>query len=611
MFVIPVGSDATLSHRPLATIVIVSVFAVITAAVWIAHPAAILDGIPGLLAAQSEQRGEAAWRHEDEHAEAVAAEVEKLGHPTAASLADTLGLNDKSQPRGEDERALAVKTLTEARDKGWIDAAAFTDMSARLAAAPVLSKEDALAHSFGLDDAEHPFMNADDLKLTREQISQALSNGAIDGAQAKALLERLGKIRIVEDAYPGLYGRIEGHAKRPLSGEEVEQIGNGIDYAAHEGRLLATEATELHAKLAASNTVSSAVAERAVDDADDIPWYLAPVGVWSNPLRWLLSLCVHPRWSDALAGIGFTWSFCLVVEGLVGTRRFLILFGGAAALSCLWTQFTGIFAPAILVHAGSSELRACLAGMLVMWVPTNAINYVRWLFVPIGEFDIAIWKIIAFSTVIGLIGGAFSGFPLPVALAGQLIFPVAGMAAGYVAMRQGWVAQGGWDLLFLWQTRKLDTTERSTLQRERGWQEASKSAAAAPDTTDEPTAAALLAEAETEITGCITAGQLDVAMGLWKATKSSSPAWSPAPGFLYALLKTLYAAKRDPDVQQVAYELIRLYPTKARDARLVLASQALAAKRPASAREQLDGIATEEITPQAKTQIVQHVLSAF
>jgi hypothetical protein len=274
-------------------------------------------------------------------------------------------------------------------------------------------------------------------------------------------------------------------------------------------------------------------------------------------------------------------------------------------------------------------------------VPTNVISYVRWLVVPIGAFDIAIWKVVATSTVIGLLGGIFSGFPLPVAIFGQILFPAAGLLVGYLTLRAGWVPSGTWDLPFLWHTRRMSAAERSAYQRERGWEVDAAAAEPAPTTTKRVAAAGiisaskpavaktpkppavkpaappptpvvasapagpdpLLVELESEIRASLAAGQLDVAHGLWKATRSSAPAWVPALPLLYELLKGLYGAKREGDAQAVAEDIVKFHPARARDARLVLANRALAARKPGTARGYLDGITPAETTPQTTAQV--------
>lgn len=420
----------------------------------------------------------------------------------------------------------------------------------------------------------------------------------ITQAQINDLRTRLRECRIVGDAYPGFYARIHAGGKRPLASDQVQMIDTGINMAAHEANLEPGEPEELRKMMAARSTASAAVAERSVESEDDVPWYLTTVGSL-NPARWLSAMCVHPRWFDALFGVGFTLSFGLVVEGLIGWRRFLPVLGGGIALTYLWSLINGALVEGILIQSGSAEIRAVLAGILVMWVPTNVINYNRWFIVTIGSFEIEIWKIVALSTAAGVIGAIFNGLPLVSGIGGQILFPACGLAIGYALLRAGWVAGDGWNLPLLWETRTMNPGDRTEMMRLRALEQAGGLSVAAAGMVDQ--AADLSSDLESSLRESLAAGELDTTFSLWKALRSTS--YTAPAELLDLLLKTFYQAKQVDRAAVLAEDLIQAFPERSRDARMILASKALTERKPGAVRSYLAGIPAAQCTPSAQIQI--------
>ena len=605
MFVIPVGSDATLRHQPIVTFILVGCFAIATVGTWIAYPSTILFGIHGLISAEQERKEEANWKAEEELDKTIQAEEETVGHPTARSLAHEIGLDDPER-YGLSEAAHASATLqiAEAAKNSWITAAEKSALDAKLAALPILNEVERVASMIGVEGKARPFKTADDMKMSLETLQEGSSLGITD-AQADELRGRLKECRVVGDAYPGIYARIHAGGKRPLASDEAHMIDTSIGIAAHDANLESGEPEELRKMLAARTTASVAVAERSVESDDEVPWYLTTVGGW-NPLRWLTAMCVHPRWFDALFGLGFTLSFGLVVEGLIGWRRFLPVLGGGIALTYIWSLINGLMLDGILIQSGSAELRAVLAGILVMWVPTNVINYNRWFIVTIGSFEIEIWKIVAFSTAAGVLGAILSGLPLVSGIGGQIIFPACGLAVGYALLRAGWVAGDGWNLPLLLETRQMNPGDRTEMMRLRALEQGGGMAVAAAGTVDQ--AADLSSDMESSLRESLAAGELDTTFSLWKALRST--AYKPPAELLDLLLKTLYQAKHVDQAAAIAEDLIVLFPERSRDARMILASKALTEKKPGAVRAYLKDIPAAQRTPSAQAQIDRLIAKA-
>ena len=162
-----------------------------------------------------------------------------------------------------------------------------------------------------------------------------------------------------------------------------------------------------------------------------------------NPLQWVTSNFLHAGFLHLAANMLFLWVFGLIVEGKIGTLRFLAVYLGIGVATCAVEQ---------LLLWGGSSLGAStivfgLIGMGLMWAPENEIDFVYCFFPFIGTFSMRVsttawcfglwevaWAVIHAAGGLG-VGSAFL----------HLMGVAAGVPLGALMLRRGWVDCEGWD----------------------------------------------------------------------------------------------------------------------------------------------------------------------
>ncbi len=423
----------------------------------------------------------------------------------------------------------------------------------------------------------------------REQLAKQLADGALTPSEHAELAAKLAARKPVSEAFLEIWMEFgSGTNKGPIRDDEKSRLQAEIASMQQDGKLTPAERADLDVQLAARPTISAGLAALANCTADQVPWFLLPFGVWSWPWRWLVATLVHCQWRDALINIGLLWSFGLVVEGKLGWRRFAPVLGGGLLATGLITTLAGLATGVVLPRSGSHDLVAFLAGICLVWAPANRIHYTRWLVVELGSFDTPIWLVLTFSATLGLLLGWLVGYP-PLALF-LLVFayPMLGFATGTAIMRLGWVQTEGWDIYALWRTRHLLASDRNRLERKRQHaQNVPAPAAEVPAMQD-----ALRTAAAEEFATELAAGRAAEAAGVFRMLRTRWPSWQAEPAALDRLSKLLWQVKDKDGAAAIAAELIAR-PGDSADARLMLAAVAVAAKRPAAARDHLAALPAE------------------
>jgi membrane associated rhomboid family serine protease len=186
-------------------------------------------------------------------------------------------------------------------------------------------------------------------------------------------------------------------------------------------------------------------------DNDAVAPYLLRFGHGLHPLQWLTANFVHDSLTTLLVNLLFIWTFGLVVEGKLGSWRFLLLYLAIAMLTCGLEQ--GLmqafgrrqFLAATKGSFGTGSVTFGLLGVALVWAPKNEMNCALVLGRPV-LFDMSILSLaLVFVFVEALIAVA-SGFWVlssVVHVAGALI----GAAFGLALVKLGWVDCENWDLL--------------------------------------------------------------------------------------------------------------------------------------------------------------------
>ncbi|TWT36727.1 Rhomboid family protein [Posidoniimonas corsicana] len=193
-----------------------------------------------------------------------------------------------------------------------------------------------------------------------------------------------------------------------------------------------------------------------------------------NPVQWLLSAFMHEDVFHLVGNMVFLWVFGLVVEGKLGSGRFLACYLGIAVLESAIEQllFLGYQGPASGSLGASTAIYGIMA-MALVWAPRNEIQvwYLIWVFLLfMGSADVPIVVLcliyigldvlgLVLFHLLGGVAGSASGW---LHLAGLFLgFPIA-----VFLLKTKSVDCEGWDLFHVWagETPSVDKETEKDLE---------------------------------------------------------------------------------------------------------------------------------------------------
>ncbi|MHC4816474.1 MAG: rhomboid family intramembrane serine protease [Planctomycetota bacterium] len=288
-----------------------------------------------------------------------------------------------------------------------------------------------------------------------------------------------------------------------------------------------------------------------------------------NPLTWITCSFVHGGWIHLVVNMIFLWIFGLIVEGLIGWRRFLPIYLGIAAVASGILQIVMLGAEGGWV-AGSSDAIFGLMAIAALWAPRNHTTVWFWIITIVSTGEITVLTLCYFWLGLNLLFAALTGFALSsytIHLLGALI----GLVVGYFMLRWNQVDCGGWDFLSLRAGRPVP------LMGDRAAE-----SPATPEAPRDPRVAALV-----RVRDALAANDGAAANAAFGAGQAAAPGWLLPRSDLLKLI----AALRTPDQAERARarmeEFLQAYPERSEAVRLALIQSLLQANRPARAREHL------------------------
>ncbi len=167
-----------------------------------------------------------------------------------------------------------------------------------------------------------------------------------------------------------------------------------------------------------------------------------------NPLQWLTGSFMHLDLEHLISNMLFLFCFGLVVEGKLGTTRFL----GLYLVSCLFvgaaTQIPMYFIGVGEVEyaLGASGAICTLMMIAFIWAPENEIRIFYWVLLFFGTFEVSITVICIFFIAKDALMLTLSGFEISGATA-HLIGAALGVPMAIYFLRTGKIDCEGWDLI--------------------------------------------------------------------------------------------------------------------------------------------------------------------
>lgn len=189
-----------------------------------------------------------------------------------------------------------------------------------------------------------------------------------------------------------------------------------------------------------------------------------------HPTEWVTYNFVHFGLGHLLGNMLFLWIYGHVVEGKIGSVKFLALYLGIGVAGGLILQTCALGYVGFCVGAGGASLVVFgLLGVCVLWAPENEVSMVWIAYWGLfwHRFEVRLW-------VLGLwyVGWELLGFSLSSSKvgghAGHLIGAIVGVGFAYWMVKQDRVDCEGWDLLTLMKKGKPQSTAFTrTFQRAR------------------------------------------------------------------------------------------------------------------------------------------------
>ena len=178
---------------------------------------------------------------------------------------------------------------------------------------------------------------------------------------------------------------------------------------------------------------------------DAISWLCLEFDI-INPLQWLTAAFMHRGVVELLGNMVFLWAFGIVVEGKIGSPKFIAIYLLFAVISMAMIQLPMFLLGSTSLEMGSDPVIFGLMMLAVVWAPENEMECFYWLgLVWWGTFEIRLVSLGAIYIALQLVLMLFIGFG--VAATGPMAGVLVGTVAAFYLLRRNMVDCEGWDLV--------------------------------------------------------------------------------------------------------------------------------------------------------------------
>jgi len=181
--------------------------------------------------------------------------------------------------------------------------------------------------------------------------------------------------------------------------------------------------------------------------------WLLQFGDGLHPLQWVSSAFFHFHPGHLIGNMIFLWIFGLLIEGKLGTLRFLSLYFGLCLLTGAVTQTAMLFSAEGGGAGGASSVLFAMMAICLIWAPENNFQAIWGCWYGWcrrgGEIELSV-KFLAFVYLASnLFDAWWTGFAMSSEML-HLTGAVIGVPIGILYLKRNWVDCEGWDLLSLW-----------------------------------------------------------------------------------------------------------------------------------------------------------------
>lgn len=208
-------------------------------------------------------------------------------------------------------------------------------------------------------------------------------------------------------------------------------------------------------------------------------WLLTFGDGW-HPTEWISSAFLHFGPMHLIGNMIFLWAYGLIIEGKLGTPRFLTLYAILCACDGCLTQSLMLFSDRTGGAGGASGVIFALMAIALIWAPCNTFE-VYWIYRPFGmmfsravEMEVRVFMFSGWYLGLNLFFAWLRGFSMSTPVL-HLLGALCGLPFGIYLLRAGWVDCEGWDLFTKWREARtapslhprqlLDTNESRPILR--------------------------------------------------------------------------------------------------------------------------------------------------
>jgi membrane associated rhomboid family serine protease len=339
--------------------------------------------------------------------------------------------------------------------------------------------------------------------------------------------------------------------------------------------------------------------------------YALVYGDGLHPLQWVTSNFLHDGWVHLIGNAIFLWGFGIVIEGKIGSLRFLAVFLTIGVVECAIEQ--ACLQSSTGSSVGASSVIFGLLAMALFWAPQNELTIGYIFAMRAGSFDISIqaFAILMFVQEIliaAFYGFAFGSFVLTETL--HLAGAVVGAGLGYAFLKLDWVDCEGWDLLSLRKKNKrkpLSSSNVDAAKKKKKKKKSAKSSGDVPAVSEEELAiGAQKAKCLAKMRAAIINGRPVEAWNTLQKTQHLLPDWNVPDQDVLGLSDALHEAQEWEPAAKLLVTYLKRHPEAAANLRLQLAEIFIAhLRRPQAALKVMHPINAEHLRKDERVRFVR------
>lgn len=176
-----------------------------------------------------------------------------------------------------------------------------------------------------------------------------------------------------------------------------------------------------------------------------------------HPTQWLLHNFLHFGWFHLIGNMLFLWIFGLVVEGKIGSLKFLGVYLAIGIFGGIVGQIAMLDYDGLIRGAGGASLAIFgLMAVSLIWAPRNEISFqgvfIFFMIVRTFAFELSIMSVAFWYIGLNLLYAWFGDFSVSSETM-HLLGAAIGGGIGWIMFQKKWVDCEGWDIVSVWQGR--------------------------------------------------------------------------------------------------------------------------------------------------------------